>query len=81
MSNVIEPPCKLKKCPWCKVRPLLVKDEHMNYMSTVIHTYYIKCINPNCRINPQTRRHNDVYCTRDMAINKVCEDWNSRGDK
>ena len=81
MRSIINAPCKLKKCPWCKNRPNLYKEALWNgthgYRGN--YTYYIKCDNKMCKINPVTKKYNDVYDKEDSCINNVCNDWNNRG--
>lgn len=82
MTFIINAPCKLKKCPWCKERPNLYKKElfNGNHGYRDCYSYYVKCENKNCKINPKTKEYNTVYNTENNSINNACDDWNNRGN-
>ena len=80
--SIIRAPCKLKKCPWGKIKPELFKEELWNGNHGYYGNYdfYVKCNNQKCKIRPQTIKYDDVYRDASIAIKSACDDWNNRGD-
>lgn len=75
-------PCKLKKCPWCKKEPVLIKREKIINTTACVIMYYVQCNNDECKIQPTSRTYytkeiNDI--DESIAIKKACDIWNDRG--
>ena len=69
----------LKTCPFCKGPGLILKSSIMpGYPEN--NQYQAGCFNKDCKIQPRTRKWDDIYRTADKAINNAAENWNYRKD-
>lgn len=81
MLEVIESPVKLKKCPFCKVNGKLFKSS-VTYANRILYhgnfNYSVGCNNPKCKVHPRTKELDDVFISKDKAIETVVAYWNER---
>lgn len=71
----------LEECPWCHTEPRVIINPLWNGMHGYHghFEYYVSCDNAHCKIQPKTKKYNDIYnMTEEDCIIKATSDWNNR---
>lgn len=80
MSETLNSPIKLKKCPFCRGQAYLFRKTFKNrtYGYYGNYEYYVGCNNHRCKVKPRTKEVDDIYDDKDIAIKTVIKFWNER---
>lgn len=71
----------IKNCPWCGSAPIfhsesLGEEGGRGYPGN--YEYYMQCSNPLCKAIAPHGKQDDIYCSREEAINTAIKAWNKR---